>query len=157
MRILVAGSRHATATRHRQQISDGIKAALHHRYTPGVLVHGDAGGVDRIAASLAESWDWETLPVPAAWADCDLTVPADLGGCPDWPHRKTNRAGVEYCPYAGNRRNQALVDVQPRAHVVVVFPAGSIEARSGTRDLYRRAIRAGLFVAPPIPLEVDGG
>ena len=82
-------------------------------------------------------------PPPAAWSECDLTVPEELGGCPDWPHRKPHRNGRgSYCPRAGYRRNQRLVDLVPRAELVVAFPDQRGD-KSGTGDLIRRARRAG--------------
>lgn len=159
--VLVSGTRWAT-WEHMPLIDAHLRPLV--EAGPGVLVHGDGTGgspqhigVDRLAASAARDWGWQTVPVPARWHVCDLTVPRDLGGCPDWVHRKRNRAGHWYCGYAGNRRNQQMVQRMPRADHVVVFPAGSIEARSGTRDLWTRAIRGGLHVLDPIPLEVDRG
>lgn len=153
--VLISGTRHATAVLHRPTIADGIKAAFGGRWCDAVLIHGDAPGVDTIAAELAESWGWQVKAMPADWPTCDLTVPQELGGCPDWPHRKRRRDGSTYCPYAGRRRNQTMVDLVPRADHVLVFPAAGPVARSrGTWDLYRRAVRAGLNVHDPIPLEV---
>ena len=53
--ILVSGTRRATWA-HRRIISDAIKGALGCRWTDATLRHGDAPGVDRYAAYLAESW-----------------------------------------------------------------------------------------------------
>lgn len=150
MRLIVAGTRHATG-RHVDQIGQVLQPIC--TTGPGVLAHGGAPGVDLLAAQLAHSWGWKTKEVPASWGECDLTVPDDLGGCPDWPHRRTRADGSSWCPYAGRRRNQKLVDLVPRADLVVVFPADGPVARSrGTWDLHRRAIRAGLDTHTPVPL-----
>lgn len=152
MRLIVAGSRHATG-QHIDQIGQTLAPIC--TTSPGVLLHGGARGVDQLAAQLARSWGWQTNEVPASWGECDLTIPADLGGCPDWPHRKTRPDGSSWCPYAGRRRNQQLVDLQPRADLVVVFPAdGPVSASRGTWDLHRRARRAGLHVLPPVPITI---
>lgn len=153
LRLIVAGTRRATEE-HLPLIGEVLLPIC--RRDLGVLAHGGAPGVDRLAADLAATWGWTPHPMPARWSECDLTVPAELGGCPDWPHRKTRRDGSGYCPYAGPRRNQWLVDLSPRADHVLVFPAGSIEARSGTRDLWQRAARAG-FQPQVHPLEVGHG
>jgi hypothetical protein len=140
LRLLVSGSRWATPEQHGQLVASALLAVC--RRDAGVLAHGDAAGVDRIAAAVAETIPgWKAYPVPALWAGCDLTVPVDLGGCPDWPHRKRRRDGASYCPRAGWRRNQRLVDLTPRADVVVTFPDQRRD--SGTKDFIRRARRAG--------------
>lgn len=139
LRVIVSGSRYATKEQHIEVIGSVLLAVC--RRDLGVLAHGDADGVDRIAASLATTWGWRVKAVPARWFDCDLTVPEELGGCPDWPHRKRGKGGRDYCPRAGWRRNQKLVDLQPRADYVVAFP--DQRKNSGTWDFVRRALRAG--------------
>jgi hypothetical protein len=139
LRLIVSGSRYATQEQHIEVIGPVLLAVC--RRDLGVLAHGDAAGVDRIAAGCARTWGWQVKPVPARWGECDLTVPEDRGGCPDWPHRKKRRDGRDYCPRAGWRRNQRLVDLTPRADVVVVFPDQRRD--SGTKDFIRRARRAG--------------
>lgn len=138
LRVIVSGSRYATEE-HLEFIGSKLQPIC--RRDLGVLAHGDAAGVDHLAAGLAETWGWIPYPVPARWPECDLTVPEDLGGCPDWPHRKRRRDGADYCPRAGWRRNQRLVDLTPRADFVVAFPDQRKD--SGTKDFLRRARRAG--------------
>lgn len=153
--ILVSGTRSATPA-HLPTIRQRIKEALRFEYVMAELVHGDAPGLDKLVDGLARQWRWRVSPVPADWATCDLTVPPDLGGCPDWVHRKRNRRGDEYCPYAGNRRNQVMADRRPKATDVLGFPAAGPKSRSrGTWDLLHRAKRAGLNVHKPCPLEVS--
>lgn len=137
IRVIVSGTRYADGE-HVSIIGEALQAIF--RRDLGVLAHGGARGVDTIAADMADNWGWKVKLVPALWAECDLTVPEDRGGCPDWPHRKT-RGGRDYCPRAGGRRNQRLVELQPRADFVVVFP--DQRRVSGTRDFLKRAVRAG--------------
>jgi len=142
VRIIVSGSRWATPEQHGELIGAVLLAACHR--DAGVLAHGDAKGVDRIAAAVAGAIPgWQVKPVPARWGECDLTVPEDRGGCPDWPHRKRRKDGRDYCPRAGWRRNQRLVELLPRADLVVAFPDQRGD-KSGTGDLIQRARRAGL-------------
>jgi hypothetical protein len=56
-------------------------------------------------------------------------------------HRRRNRRGTEYCPLAGHRRNQGMVDERP-----VLFVAASYRNSSGTADCSRRAKKAGIPV-----------
>lgn len=137
LRLIVSGSRYATEE-HIGVIGPALLRICARDL--GVLAHGDAAGVDRIAAECATTWGWQVKAVPAAWSECDLTVPEELGGCPDWPHRK-RKGGRDYCPRAGLRRNQKLGDLTPRADYVVAFP--DQRKNSGTWDLIRRALRAG--------------
>lgn len=150
--VLIGGSRHAT-TAHVELIA----AALAPSIGPAVLRHGGAPGVDTLAAGIVQPWGWTVEAFPAAWEVCDETLPPELGGCPDWPHRQRRRTGSTYCPYAGHRRNQQMVDAYPHATEVQVFPARSIEDRSGTRDLWMRAIHSGRTVHDPISLNIPTG
>lgn len=149
LRLIVSGSRYATEAEHLEFIGEKLLAVC--RRNLGVLAHGDAAGVDRIASELADTWGWTPYPVPARWSECDLTVPEDLGGCPDWTHRK-RKNGRDYCPRAGWRRNQRLVDLTPRADAVVAFPDQRGD-KSGTGDFLRRAKRAG-YKPLEYPIEV---
>lgn len=56
-------------------------------------------------------------------------------------HRRRNRHGTEYCPLAGHRRNQQMVDERP-----ALFVAASHQDSSGTADCSRRAKKAGIPV-----------
>lgn len=97
------------------------------------LVHGNAKGADRLAAEYAKQVGWHVEPQHADWSgDC---VAECLRG-----HRRRNRYG-EYCPEAGHRRNQAMVDSQP--DVVVAFWR---DHSGGTKDCLRRAEKAGLHI-----------
>lgn len=160
--IVVSGTRHARRE-HRPIVADTLAAVAGDDEVE--LRHGGQGdrrrdrGVDAIAANLAEQWGWRVTTIPADWDECDHSLPAELGGCPSRRHRKRRKYGPgDYCPRAGQRRNQWMVDRRPRADDVVTFPADGPVARSrDTWGLYRRAIRAGLHVHKPVPLEVSSG
>ncbi len=69
MRLIVTGWRKARVE-HRPVIARCIVKAIGeanwHRYTH-VLVHGDADGVDTIAADICENWGWAIEAWPADW------------------------------------------------------------------------------------------
>ena len=77
-------------------------AQVHAKYPDAVLVHGDAPRGDRDAAGLwravggveVEAW-------PARWREH-----GDDCRCPDWTRQ-------QHCPYAGMRRNVAMVESAP--------------------------------------------
>lgn len=133
MRILVTGSREWTDA---QKVRDHLLLYSGGRGT--VLVHGDnRRGADRIAAGIAAEWPWVLEPHPANW----------IGPCRDTcrpGHRRTRwRDGVEYCPAAGNYRNQDMVDLG--ADVCIAFFSGGAVNR-GTTDCASRAHKAGIRV-----------
>jgi hypothetical protein len=114
MRILVTGSRDWTdevliANALLEARERGPMRAGLHRMT---LVHGGAKGADAIAAKWAEKWGWLIEPHPADWtAPCrDTCRPG---------HRRRRWDGAEYCPAAGNYRNQDMVDLS--ADVCLAF------------------------------------
>lgn len=99
------------------------------------LIHGAASGADRMAGDYARSLGMTVEACPADWAGpC-------VAGCPTG-HRRSNRRG-EYCPHAGHRRNQHMVDLRP--DVVLAFWR---DHSTGTADCIRRAEKAGLTVLP---------
>lgn len=105
-----------------------------------VVVHGAAPGAD----SLADLWaighrglGVDRDPYPADWSQCG---PECRPECRPG-HRRERRGGGEYCPTAGHRRNQAMVDAG--ALLCLAFPIGE---STGTRDCMRRAVAAGIPV-----------
>jgi hypothetical protein len=138
--IIVSGTRHAAVSEYPE-----IETRLGQwrRHGNVTLVHGDATGVDRIAANIAAGWGWIAVAMPADWQTCNDGIARDLGGCPPSPHLAT-RHGRTYCPYAGHRRNQLMLDRHPDADLAVCFPAADGGTKSGTGDFIDRAIRAGL-------------
>ena len=145
MRVIVSGTRHATREDHGREIARVLRTFLRHA-ADGELVHGAAGGVDKIATTVAAGWGWRVTATPARWDECDESLPMELGGCPPRPHRRRRYPhGGEYCPFAGPRRNQLLVHAVPRADMVVAFPAANTPS-TGTADLIRRARQVELLV-----------
>lgn len=134
-RILVTGSRAWTDT---QALEDALLGAWHDATQAGhtaiVVVHGTADGAD----TLADTWARANAPHgvtaephPADWDHCAPECPTG--------HRKPRRNGKDYCPTAGHRRNQLMVDLG--ADLCLAFPHGPAR---GTRDCLTRASRAGI-------------
>lgn len=108
--------------------------ALADDYTGIELMHGCAEGADTIGDQWAKRNGISRRPRPADWeAPC----------APDCPpgHRRRNRRGIDYCPLAGPRRNQQMVDERP-----VLFVAAQVHGSTGTADCIRRAKAAGIPV-----------
>lgn len=104
-----------------------------------LLRHGGAKGLDTIAGREAAAIGMRVRKYPADWtAPCDETC--------------THGARIErydrttYCPASGLRRNQAMIDLQPPASVVLAFLIGGAEGSRGSFDCAIRAQRAGLPV-----------
>jgi len=136
LRVLVTGIRGWTDA---GTIHDALLAAWTEAVEAGAsgitVVHGATAGADTIAAQWADSHRGDGVQVEAHeadWTRCDANC---LPG-----HRR--RLGQrEWCPTAGHRRNQAMVDTQPA--LVLAFQAGQ---SAGTADCIRRAHRAQLPV-----------
>lgn len=104
-------------------------------YTGIELMHGCAEGADTIGHEWAFRTGFLIREFPADWnGPCGQ-------GCPAGPHRRINRRGSEYCPLAGYRRNQRMVDEGP-----VLFVAAHHNGSTGTADCIRRAEAAGIPV-----------
>ncbi|MEW2266900.1 SLOG family protein [Streptomyces sp. NPDC047868] len=117
-------------------IDDGLMDVWHDALEDGYdgieLIHGDADGAD----SIADAWAMRH-GVPRRRRPADWDGPC-AANCPQG-HRRINRRGSEYCPLAGHRRNQQMVDEGP-VLVVAAHHANS----SGTADCMRRAKAAGI-------------
>ncbi|KPI31382.1 hypothetical protein OV320_2598 [Actinobacteria bacterium OV320] len=114
--------------------------ALQIGYTGIELMQGCADGADTIGDQWARRNGLLVRERPADWD----------GPCgPECPpgHRRRNRRGTEYCPMAGHRRNQQMVDERP-----VLFVAASYRKSSGTADCLRRARKAGI---PDLTITAD--
>lgn len=168
MIVQVTGSRHARPDPHGRVIratllwATGAKGGR-----PGEgheLRDGLAGGADQICHRIAhEDFGWATRRFEAEWSECDPTWvdPIDRAGRCDPHHRRQRRDGHEYCPTAGFRRNQAMIDAlaadEPslssvdRRKVVVGFPMPE-KGSKGTLDCLARALHAGLPVLS-VPLK----
>lgn len=108
--------------------------ALQIGYTGIELMHGCAEGADTIGGQWAKRNGILVRERPADWEG-----PCGPECQPE--HRRRNRRGNEYCPLAGHRRNQGMVDEKP-----VLFVAASYRNSSGTADCSRRARTAGIPV-----------
>lgn len=137
-RLLFTGSRRHRHGETEQLIRVALAYAGQRLGRDTVLVHGAARGGDELAARWWSGWGLPCEAWPADWAG-----PCDPAVCRPG-HRKTNQAGREYCPLAGPRRNQAMVDAG--ADLCVAMPRGR---SSGTFDCAGRARAAGIEVWPP--------
>lgn len=121
-RILVTGSRKWDDSDRVALVLKGIREQEY--FADAVLVHGDAQGVDRIAAAAWISMGGVAEAHPARWSAC---VKACRNG-----HRRRLDSGSTYCPTAGHRRNLAMV--QAGADLCLAFvrnkSAGTVHCRS---------------------------
>lgn len=135
MRILITGSR-------RWSDQDAVERAIWRELDQAglrhaTIVHGGARGADTCAAGAAAVLHLDVEAHPADWSTC----------APTCEHAaRTDPHGVAYCPLAGPRRNQAMVDLG--ADVCLAFPLG--ESR-GTWDCVKRAQTAGIPVRISVP------
>lgn len=133
--ILLTGSR---AWPHPRRLEDTLLNVWHDALQDGyagiILMHGTADGADTIGDQWARRHGVTVDPKPADWS----------GPCgPECQpgHRKKRRDGSTYCPLAGHRRNQHMVDQQP-----VLVVAAQHQGSTGTADCIRRAEAAGIPV-----------
>ena len=101
------------------------------------VVHGGARGADMLAGRLARVWGMGVEPHPVTSRDWEAWCPGCTAG-----HRRERPDGSTYCPQAGNRRNQRMVDLG--ADLCIGFPSGP--GWSGTRDCLNRAAEGGIRV-----------
>ncbi len=135
--VLALGSR---AWTDRSTIHDALLETWHDARQDGYcgieVMEGTADGADTLAGQWAEAHREDGvghLPVAADWeGPCS---PACRPG-----HRKPRR-GTTYCPTAGHRRNQHMVDQQP-----VIGLAFQVGASTGTADCIRRLENASVPV-----------
>lgn len=121
-----------------------------------VLRHGRClKGADLIGHRLGVELGYKIDPHPARWyADCDPLF------CRPPGHRKLDRIGRLYCPAAGVRRNQYMVDLEPRPDEGVAFVKNN---SPGSSHCVRAMRVAGIPVrgrgitipAEPLPLRFD--
>jgi hypothetical protein len=113
------------------------------RFGDFVLRHGKCPtGFDALAQEWADARGVVTDPMPADWDSCGWE-------CPTTPHRRRKRPGDvvhpgmldDYCPYAGPRRNAAMV-AKGAALLVAAPEAGGL----GTQNCIRLAKAARMPV-----------
>lgn len=133
MRILVTGSR---KWKYKLLISAAlVEAAGDIPASEVTVVHGNNGNADMMADREARSYGFHVEPHDADWygpcrSDCKRG------------HRRW-RNGRDYCPAAGNYRNQEMVDAGADKCLAFYQPSA---ANVGTQDCVNRAIRAGIKV-----------
>ncbi|CAM5496160.1 MULTISPECIES: DUF2493 domain-containing protein [Streptomyces] len=132
-RILITGSRSWPDP---QLLADTLLDIWHdatqNSHQDIVIVHGGADGADTLARLWAEGHGLEHEQHTAAWTcPCADTCPPG--------HRRQRRDGTEYCPLAGHRRNQHMVDLG--ADLCLAFHHNH---STGTADCMRRATAAGI-------------
>ncbi|HEV2928789.1 MAG TPA: DUF2493 domain-containing protein [Propionibacteriaceae bacterium] len=117
-----------------------------------VVVEGGARGADSIAGRWAQRTEGvEHHRVEASWhGPCAADCPPD--------HRRRDRDRFSYCPLAGLRRNQKMLDDHP-VDLVIAWVGKPLAGSKGTADMVRRARNAGVPVelhepelAPRLPL-----
>lgn len=111
------------------RILDDRKVGVAHDSWP-TIIHGGAGGADRLADRWACNHYYPIKEFAADWAD--TSHPGAV--------IRTSKNGVPYDVTAGFRRNQQMLD-EGRPDLVVAFPGGS-----GTADMVRRARAANVEV-----------
>lgn len=148
-KLLISGTRHATIADHGLIIKRAILDALFNpdSTTGGVdeIYVGDAAGVDLIALQIAKRAGWTLHEFEARWDECDPQCPT---GNANRPHRLKYRHGRgDYCPRAGMRRNQQMVDAFTAVggRLVLTFPAAGLVERD-VRNCIRLARQAVLQV-----------
>jgi hypothetical protein len=123
-RVLVTGSR-------RYANAEAMAGEIAQLPQDAVIVHGAATGADRLADGVAKARGLAREPHPADWEHCG---PDCRPG-----HRRKRLDGGDFCPLAGPRRNQEMVDAG--ADLCLVFPGNR-----GTEDCARRAEKAGIRI-----------
>jgi YspA, cpYpsA-related SLOG family len=131
MRVLITGSRDF---RNYAVTKQALTEVTADQEGPHTLVHGAARGADSLAAVVARQLEWAIEEHPADWtAPCRDTCKHN--------GRQYRPDGSEYCPSAGSRRNQLMVDLG--ADVLVALYKRGAKNR-GTGDAVRRAAKAGI-------------
>lgn len=149
--LLVTSSRRHRIGRTDHIIHAALVEAGQHFVALGVprdritLRTGDCHGGDTIARLIwADRWRLPHVGYPADWdGPCHPDHPDPRLRCKPGhrlPHR--DRPGT-YCPLAGNRRNQHMVDLVPLAGLCLALP---LPGSTGTPDCARRARKAGIDV-----------
>lgn len=129
MRVIVTGGRDYKDYKH----VESVLAKLPHG---SLIMHGaNPRGADMFAARAVFRTDnhLNLKPYPAQWdAPCQSTCKPG--------HRRISPDGHgDYCPAQGNYRNQRMADAG--ADLCIAFPGGT-----GTKDMVRRAVSAGILV-----------
>lgn len=140
MRVVVCGSRTFTDDAPVVCVLAGLLARTSAKGETLTVIEGAANGADALARTWAERWPRGDQAVaheryPADWASC---APECRPG-----HRRSGRSTDTYCPLAGHRRNQQMLD-EGRPDLVVAFVDKPLAESKGTADMVRRARKAGV-------------
>jgi hypothetical protein len=134
MRILVTGSR---KWKYRLMLAGALSQAAGDNPADEVtVVHGNNGNADLMADREARLLGFHVEPHDAHW-EAPCTQYCQPG------HRRRHENGREYCPAAGNYRNQQMVDAG--ADVCLAFYQPE-EPCTGTNDCVNRCLRSGIKV-----------
>lgn len=131
VRVLVTGSRLWSDAARIERVLKGVREQ--DAFADATLVHGNARGVDQMAAAAWIALGGVALPFKARWSQCARACPPN--------HLKQGANGRWYCPTAGHRRNQRMVD--GGADLCLAF---SRDDSAGTNDCVRRCQGAGIPV-----------
>jgi hypothetical protein len=137
----------------------GALTVLHAQFPQAVLFSGNCPRHKRPGFDFMCEVTWARLCGHASVrvavdAGCMRLFPADWHGpctdmCPPKPHRKRRPGDSrDYCPVAGNRRNQHMVDEAVRVATLDEITALAMRkpgaANTGTRDCVLRQRKAGI-------------
>ncbi len=109
-------------------IHEALTEAWHEAMQDGFsgieVMEGGATGPDSIAGGWAKAHLGDGVghqPVPADWdGPCAKTCP---------PGHRQEKHGRDWCPFAGHRRNQAMVDAKPLLTLAFIAPCGNSKCR----------------------------
>lgn len=135
-------------------VADGFNFSAGDRHMPIWICHGDAPGLDTLVKEEARQHRAALLrvkPYPADWQRCapnhpHVPCPDDGGRHRRRKARYTLNSSLQdetFCPIAGLRRNQDMLDDFKPSLVLAFFDKPYSESR-GTKDMCERAIHAGV-------------
>ncbi len=134
MRLLICGSRDWTETAI-------VRALIRGCFPNGPsqndrLIEGCCEtGADKIGHDYLGDNVGFHMHFPAEWEKCGSE-------CPPGGHARRNARGILYCPGAGPRRNQKMID-EGQPDVVLAF-TNDLKKSKGTKDMVQKAKSAGI-------------
>lgn len=158
MRLLVCGSRDYDDVNTLTAVLDGYfhqvdqESYENYDFVELMIIEGGAVGADRLAMEWATSHhcyvggrlpnEWESVVVTHQQEQADWRGPCDPAFCLPG-HRRTRYDGSDFCPAAGPRRNQHMLD-KWNPELVVAFLSKRLYESKGTADMVQRATKAGI-------------
>jgi hypothetical protein len=147
MKLLITGSRSYPSGGLIKTMLYGAVFMMNELGEPLEVIHGAApDGVDWYVHEMLETLRQHRMPrvsetpVPADWdGPCDF----ESGMCQQG-HRRPSRFGssLDFCPTAGHRRNQVMVDMHPERWWA--FTDRPLQLSKGTADCVARCKKAGI-------------